>query len=101
MTARLRAEVIAIGDELTSGQRLDTNSQWISTQLAILGVPVIFHTTVTDTLGEGVEAFRIATQRADLVVATGGWGLRPMISRVMFWPRFVGYRLSCRSQCSR
>ncbi|PHY01838.1 MAG: damage-inducible protein CinA [Planctomycetaceae bacterium] len=74
MTARLRAEVIAIGDELTSGQRLDTNSQWISTQLALLGVPVIFHTTVTDTLGEGVEAFRIATQRADLVVATGGLG---------------------------
>ncbi len=31
------AEVISIGDELTSGQRLDTNSQWLSTRLGELG----------------------------------------------------------------
>ena len=33
----MRAEVISIGDEMTSGQRLDTNSQWLSQQLADLG----------------------------------------------------------------
>jgi len=74
MTRPFRAEVIAIGDELTSGQRLDTNSQWISTELGLLGVPVVFHTTVADTLAAGVEAFRIACGRADVVVATGGLG---------------------------
>ena len=34
------AEIIAIGDELTSGQRLDTNSQWLSQELGLLGIPV-------------------------------------------------------------
>lgn len=70
----MRAEVIAIGDELTSGQRLDTNSQWLSAELGVLGVPVVFHTTAADTLEAGVEAFRAAAARADLVVATGGLG---------------------------
>jgi nicotinamide-nucleotide amidase len=70
----MRAEVIAIGDELTTGQRLDTNSQWISAELGFLGIPVAFHTTVCDTLEDGIEAFRIAGERSDLVIATGGLG---------------------------
>ena len=70
----MQAEVIAIGDELTTGQRLDTNSQWLSTELGLLGIPVCFHTTVCDTLEAGIDAFRIAAARCDLVVATGGLG---------------------------
>jgi nicotinamide-nucleotide amidase len=70
----MKAEVIAIGDELTTGQRLDTNSQWISRELAALGVVTAFHTTITDALDDGVAAFRIAVGRADLVVVTGGLG---------------------------
>ena len=70
----MQAEVIAIGDELTTGQRLDTNSQWLSTELGLLGIPVLFHTTVCDTLEAGIDAFRIAAGRCDLVVATGGLG---------------------------
>jgi len=68
------AEVIAIGDELTTGQRLDTNSQWLSTELGLLGIPVLFHTTACDTLEAGIEAFRNAAARCDIVVATGGLG---------------------------
>jgi len=70
----MHAEVIAIGDELVTGQRLDTNSRWLSAELAVLGIPVTFHTTAADTLEAGVEAFRIATGRADIVLATGGLG---------------------------
>jgi len=70
----MRAEVIAIGDELTTGARLDTNSQWLSAELAVLGIPVVFHTTATDTLEAGADAFRIAAGRADVVIATGGLG---------------------------
>ncbi len=70
----MRAEVIAIGDELTTGQRLDTNSQWIARELSVLGIPVVFHTTITDSLDDGVAAFRIAASRADVIVATGGLG---------------------------
>jgi nicotinamide-nucleotide amidase len=70
----MKAEVIAIGSELTSGQRLDTNSQWLSVRLGELGIPVHFHATVADELDENVAAFRIASERADLVVASGGLG---------------------------
>jgi nicotinamide-nucleotide amidase len=70
----MQAEIISIGDELTSGQRLDTNSQWLSERLGELGVPVRYHTTVSDDLEANVAVFRQAAQRADIVVATGGLG---------------------------
>lgn len=70
----MRAEVIAIGDELTTGQRLDTNSQWLSQRLTELGVPVAFHTTVGDDLADNVAVFRAAIKRAEIVVVTGGLG---------------------------
>ncbi len=68
------AEVISIGDELTSGQRLDTNSQWLSERLGELGVRVLYHTTVADDLAANVAVFRAAVERADVVVASGGLG---------------------------
>jgi nicotinamide-nucleotide amidase len=69
-----KAELLSIGSELTSGQNLDTNSQWLSRRLAEVGVAVGWHTTVADDLDDNVAAFRIATQRAGLVLATGGLG---------------------------
>jgi nicotinamide-nucleotide amidase len=69
-----RAEIISIGDELTSGQRLDTNSKWLSERLGDLGIKTAFHTTVGDSLDDNVDAFRTAVRRADLVLVTGGLG---------------------------
>ena len=69
-----RAEIIAIGSELVSGQGLDTNSQWLSRELGSVGIPVAFHTTIGDQLDDHVSAFRIAADRADLVIMTGGLG---------------------------
>ena len=71
---QLLAEIISIGDELTSGQRLDTNSQWISQQLGAIGVRVMYHSTVADDLEANIDVFRQAIDRADLVVSTGGLG---------------------------
>lgn len=70
----LQAEVLSIGDELTSGQRLDTNSQWLSSRLAELGIRTIRHTTVGDDLRGGIEAMRLAAGRADVVLVSGGLG---------------------------
>ncbi|MCE9606571.1 MAG: CinA family nicotinamide mononucleotide deamidase-related protein [Planctomycetia bacterium] len=70
----MRAEVISIGDELTSGQRLDTNCQWLSLRLAELGVETAFHTTVADDEAANIDVFRNALDRADIVVSTGGLG---------------------------
>src|SRR5438270_4690070 len=70
----MKAEILAIGSELTSGQNLDTNSQWLSRRLAEAGIPVGWHTTVADDLDANVEALRIAARRARLVLITGGLG---------------------------
>lgn len=68
------AEIISIGDELSSGQRLDTNSQWIAQQLSDLGIRALFHTTIADDLAANIEAFQIASRRVDFVICTGGLG---------------------------
>src|SRR5215472_3589085 len=70
----IKAEIISIGSELTSGQSLDTNSQWLSRRLAEIGIPVGWHTTVADDLEDNAAAFRIAAGRAELVLVTGGLG---------------------------
>ncbi len=68
------AEIIAVGAELTSGAKLNTNSQWLSAQLSDLGIVTGWHTTITDDLAINVSALRLAVERADLVVITGGLG---------------------------
>src|SRR5437667_5288973 len=70
----MKAEIVSVGSELTSGQNLDTNSQWLSQRLAQIGIAVGWHTTVADDLDDNVAVFRIAAQRAGLVIATGGLG---------------------------
>src|SRR5437762_8573503 len=67
-------EIFSIGSEITSGQNLDTNSQWLSRRLAEIGIAVGWHTTVADDLDDNIAAFRIATERCDLVLSTGGLG---------------------------
>ena len=68
------AEVIAIGDEMTSGARLDTNTQWLCQRLSELGVTVRFTSMVGDDLDANIDVFRHAANRVDFVVATGGLG---------------------------
>ncbi|HEY3788537.1 MAG TPA: competence/damage-inducible protein A [Urbifossiella sp.] len=70
----MKAEILSIGSELTSGQNLDTNCHWLSQQLAAIGIPVGFHTTVADDLVDNIDCIRTACERADLVIATGGLG---------------------------
>jgi len=70
----MRAEIIAIGTELTCGSKLDTNSQWLSRELESLGWTVTRHTTLADEMPAIVEELRAAAQRAEVVLITGGLG---------------------------
>ena len=70
----MKAEIISVGSELTSGQNLDTNCQWLSQRLAEIGIAAGWHTTVADDLEDNIATFRIAAERADLVLITGGLG---------------------------
>ncbi len=70
----IRAEVVAIGDELTCGHRLDTNSQFLSRQLGLLGIPVTHHTTVGDDQNAIAAVLAAACGRSQVVVISGGLG---------------------------
>ncbi|PZX54796.1 competence/damage-inducible protein A [Algoriphagus chordae] len=70
----VRAEIIAIGDELLYGQIVDTNSHWISQELDLMGVKVVRKTTVGDDRKDILAAFASAEARADIILITGGLG---------------------------
>ncbi|MFC5190463.1 competence/damage-inducible protein A [Algoriphagus aquatilis] len=70
----VKAEIIAIGDELLYGQIMDTNSHWISQELDLIGVKVVRKTTVGDNRNDILSAFAEAEQRADIILITGGLG---------------------------
>lgn len=69
-----RAEIIAVGSELLTPFRLDTNSLFLTEQLNQLGIAVIRKSVVGDDRDELSEAFRRALERADLVISSGGLG---------------------------
>ena len=68
------AEIITIGTEMLLGDLVDTNTAWLSAQLAGLGVGVYRHTTVGDNRDRIVGAMKEAAVRSDLVITTGGLG---------------------------
>ena len=68
------AEIVTIGDEILYGQITDTNSQWISAELDLIGIKTIRKTSVGDQTDEIVQALQEALSRADIVLITGGLG---------------------------
>lgn len=68
------AEVITIGDEILYGQITDTNTQWLSAALNLLGIKTIRKTSVGDRYDEIFNILKEASQRAQLVILTGGLG---------------------------
>lgn len=72
--AHRTAAILSIGDELTLGQNLDTNSRWLSQRLSELGIITTEHATVPDDLAATRDAMLRLAQTADLVIGTGGLG---------------------------
>jgi nicotinamide-nucleotide amidase len=74
VSTRVRAAVIAVGDELLSGAQADTNSAWLAAELARVGIPVESVELVGDDEPLVAEAVLRALARADLVCVGGGLG---------------------------
>jgi nicotinamide-nucleotide amidase len=70
----MKIEILTIGDEILSGQILDTNKAWLSEQLWQNGFEVRWHTGIRDDEVSIVDAITRAQERADAVVVTGGLG---------------------------
>ncbi|MFA5068804.1 MAG: competence/damage-inducible protein A [Candidatus Omnitrophota bacterium] len=70
----MKAEIISIGTELLLGQIIDTNSAYISRELARIGIDVYYHTTIGDNSLRLYETAKAAIERSDIVITTGGLG---------------------------
>jgi nicotinamide-nucleotide amidase len=70
----MKAEIIAVGSELLTPDRLDTNSLFLTEELNKLGIEVVRKTIVGDNRELLAEAFRDALNRVPLIVASGGLG---------------------------
>lgn len=68
------AEIIAVGSELLTSQRLDTNSLLVTEQLNTLGVDVVIKQVIGDDRERLSEAIRVAVKRSDIVILIGGLG---------------------------
>lgn len=70
----MNAEIIAIGSELLTPQRFDTNSLFITDQLNVLGIEVIMKTIVGDDRARLTAVIAAAMDRSDAILLTGGLG---------------------------
>jgi nicotinamide-nucleotide amidase len=70
----MKAEIIAVGSELLTPDRIDTNSLFLTEELNNLGIEVVRKTVVGDDRSLLQEAFRDAVNRVPLTIASGGLG---------------------------
>ena len=70
----MRIEIICTGDEVLSGEIVNTNFSYLSRKLEEAGLPVQWETTVGDDREDLLQAFLLAGQRADAVIVNGGLG---------------------------
>ncbi len=70
----MATEILTIGTELLLGQIVDTNASWIAGRLAEAGIDLFYKTTVGDNAARIEAALRLALDRADVIITTGGLG---------------------------
>ena len=70
----MKAELIAVGTEILTGQIVNTNAQFLSEKFAELGIDVFFQTAVGDNEERLLSVIDLASKRSNLVVLCGGLG---------------------------
>jgi nicotinamide-nucleotide amidase len=70
----MKAEIISTGTEILLGEITDTNTSYLAGQLASLGIDLYFTSSVGDNMERMVGALKLAWQRSDLILTTGGLG---------------------------
>lgn len=83
------AILLSIGDELALGQTVDTNAAWLAGRLSRLGIPCLEHRTVPDDMDAIANAITHCSERARVLIITGGLGptdddlTRPALAQAM------------------
>jgi len=97
-----RAAILAVGSELLTPSRIDTNSLFITEQLNLLGIEVAYKSVIGDDREELAAAVRVALDRVGLVVCCGGLGptdddvTREVVAQVLRRPLTEDERITTR-----
>src|SRR4249919_1586714 len=70
----MNAIILSVGDELVLGQTVDTNSAWLSQQLAAVGCDILAHQTVPDDQKAIADVLRNGIGKYDYIIVSGGIG---------------------------
>ena len=95
------ASIISIGNEVLSGQTLDTNAAYLSTKLLSIGVLVVSSYTVADNIDLIVRSLKLASDDADVVLATGGLGPTDDDLTRQAFAKFLGTELQLQNELLR
>jgi len=68
------AEIFSQGEEVVTGQTVDTNAAWLSQELVQMGFEIVRHTAVGDRIGALISLLKEIADRADCCICTGGLG---------------------------
>jgi len=91
-----KASIVSIGNELLSGETLNSNAAYLGAELLSIGIPVVSSYTVGDEIDATVRAFEQAGADADVVVATGGLGPTDDDLTRQAMAKFLGVELQLR-----
>lgn len=70
----MKADIIIVGEEILSGQTIDSNSAYIARKLSDIGIPVELKITVGDRHEDIRDAVKASWKRSSLIIMTGGLG---------------------------
>ena len=70
----MNAEIIAVGSEMLTPERVDTNSLYLTAELNNIGVEVVAKSVIGDDRGRLAEAVRLALSRSPILILSGGLG---------------------------
>ena len=70
----MKAEIISVGTEILMGNIVNTNAAYIAEQLACLGIPCYYQTTIGDNPGRLEGVIKESLERSDMLILTGGLG---------------------------
>ena len=87
MAGRVTASIITIGNELLSGDTVNTNASWLAQELEELGVTVTLMASLPDEIDRIAAFVRTEAERADIVLVGVAWAGRPTTSHARRWPR--------------
>ncbi len=94
----IKASVVSIGNEILSGQTIDTNAAYLSRELLSVGIPVVSSYTAGDDVEAISRAIHYAYSDADLILVTGGLGPTDDDVTRQALARFLGVELEFREE---